>query len=349
MNRRYYLSVVGAGLLTGCASDGETADASTGDATSTPTATETPTETPIRTETEAPDETPTETETPDDTEIELPDDPNPDLESIETDVAAAIDTYTDSGGPNNNAFSDIRPTERVNTSNMRNPLFDARDTRDDIDRSVLSSDEQTRYDQLEGAYWFAWWLVPAHNGLYEAYRNLQSGWDYILNRNWGNAESTWNNVTRGTNEAQTNLDRLKNNSDSSDMAGFERLSPDDYTAKVDQFEMLKNSMEELGGLMASIAEGFQYYDAGGENAYFNAEQNFSDAAETLEEGDWGSLFNVLVEDAICVADAMANGCELLDRAQRTFDEDRGRALVEDAQDEFDECEIVDDDINIEVT
>lgn len=345
--RRRFLclcGVVGIGALAGCSDNGNLAEEKTTAPPSTETATPDPTPTP--TETDTPTETEEETETPDSTET--PEKPNPGLESIAADVAASIDAYTDSQS-DTTEFSDIWPTTYINPSDTRNPLYDARDRRDGIDRSELPSDEQTRYDQLEGGYWFAWWLTPTHNGVYNGYKTLRSGWNDILDRNWEGAIAHWEDISGGTTNAEENLDRLKKDSESSDMDGFERLSPEDYTAKVDQLKTALADTNSLGEPMLTIADGFKHYDSGGDNDYLNAEQEFSDAVETLEDRDWSAMYNSFVDDATCVADAMASGCELLDRAQQTNDKDRKQTFRENAQEEFDKCEIVDNDINIKIT
>lgn len=335
MDRRYYLGVVASALLAGCEGVEQPA------ADPTPSA---PEPTPAPTDTARPTERDTETETPSETATETPEGPNEDLESIAADVTAAVDAYLSDGG--GDRLTDVRPDEFVALSSVRETLYDARETRRDVDRSRLPPDEQARYDRLEGAYWFAWWLGLTHEALNSAYEQLQSGWDAILDEEWDTAQSHWNAVGEDVDDAEEFLANLREDSDSGDMVVFDRVDANDYDAKVDQLDAHVTDSSALGSALSTLAEGFQLYASTGEYRYFNAELEFSDADETLRETSWEPTYRDLVDDARCVAGAMASGCERLDEARQADDPERADRLRESADDEFDDCEIIEDEIDI---
>lgn len=330
MDRRYYLGVVASALLAGCEGVEQPNAAPTDSA---------PGSTPPSTETAAP----TDGQTPAETATETPDGPNEDLDSIAANVAAAVDTYLSDGG--GDTLTEVRPDEFVALNGVREPLYDARRTRSDVDRIRLPPDEQARYDQLEGAYWFAWWLGLTHDALNTAYERMQSGWDAVLDEEWDTAESEWTAAGEDADEAEEFLANLRDDSDSSHMAVFDDVSPGEYDAKVDQLDAHVSDSSTLGSALVTVADGFQRYAAAdGLGDYFNAEVAFTDAADALRGTNWEPTYDALVDDAVCVADAMAAGCERLYRAREADDPDVAERRREEATEEFNDCEIIEDEI-----
>ncbi|MDS0258840.1 hypothetical protein NDI56_05470 [Haloarcula sp. S1CR25-12] len=346
MDRRTYLGVVASALFAGCGGSGTgptaTPPASAMESTA-PSTPSTPTgkrgETARQTESQP---QPTESER----QTDAIDEPNPALAAIAADVAAAIDSYTEAG--DGDVPTDVMPDDLVNRSTVHASLYGARETRTDVRREALPAAERTRYDQLEGAFWFAWWLPSVQLALYNAHSRLQKGWDSLLAQDWDSALSDWRAVSGKTSDGDDALSKLRNDSEATDMNGLDRLDPSDYRETVHQLEGLLADSEDLGAALTTMADAFRRYDAGGEHDYLRAEQQFQDSAEQLQATDWRPFYDRLAADALCASKAMAEGCALLDEAQQTTDTERTEILREEAQEEFDRCKVVDDAIYIEI-
>ena len=352
MDRRHYLGFLTTALLAGCTESDVSTETPVSTATETPTGTPERHTTAVRTETDSdtatPEETGTEPSTETRTESGTPDPADEALDSIAADIASSVDVYVDAA--DGDELTDVTAADGVSLADLREPLYDARDTRTSVDTASLTDAQRTRFERLDGCYWFCWWLGATHTDLNAGRGSIETGWDHVLDRNWEEASLAFDTAGTDVATAEQDFEDLESESDPADTNGFDRLSVSGYEAKVEQLTAELAQGEELADILATMVDGFESYLSGGETGYLEATLDFEDAGERLDDTEWRSPFDPTAEDARCVADAMAAGCELLDQASQTAadETERRETLRQQAREEFERCTIVEEDISIPV-
>lgn len=348
MDRRRYLALLPA-LFAGCGQPGgdETPTISpmkTATPESTPSATASPPETETVTETDVP----TEGDPPTDTETATPDPGTKLLTEAESLLAASVEAYL-AVGESADSLTDVFGDATVSKRDVRGPLYEARDVFEDLEAEDLTDGQTARFQQVRGAHWFLWWLPPAHNGVHDVFERIAATWNRMEDRDWFAARNRITDVPDRVSIAERELRDINSDSDPEDMNGFDRLTPADYTAKLEQFDDELTDAESLATILREMVQGFEQYDAGGTNGYFDARRSFLSASASLDDGDWASAYTTIVDDAVCVADAMAAGCAYLDRAVQSEDdgeEERADALRAEANEAFAECDLLVEEFGI---
>lgn len=350
MDRRAFLAT-GVALLAGCGQQEPSAGSPT--PTDTPTGTETSTQTATETA------TPTETDTPTETATPTPDPRDQQLAEVASLLSDAVDTYVENARPLGN-LTDATADVSVSTNAVRSHLQDARDILNDLKDETLTDGQSKRLGQLRGTYWFLWWLPSSHSAVRKVRQDAVNSWSAMKNRDWFSAESRLDKISEHSSTAENELGKIDSDSAAKDMDGFDRLDQSEYEAKLEQFDSELGDGESMGGSLKNMVEAFRSYESGLEayddgsfsaasDDFFSARRSFEDAADAIDGRDWTSAFTDIAEDLVCVADAMAAGCQLLDRASQAAEEDdldRADAYWTDAEEEFEGCNILPEEFDI---
>jgi len=347
MDRRTYITAAGL-VLTGCS--GTLEETETASPTSSPTSTRTPTDTatPTETETASPTPEPTPTATPEPSEVEVQ------LQAAVDALDAALAEFS----PKNGSILNITATSgEFSRSDVAGHL-DVADEHIGNAENELSeetpSELRTQLERLTGVHWFFWWGIRAQQAIKSAARNLSKiedaayrGDDLELNQ----VSDIFEDDIRAV---QTNLDRLDDDSDPEDATAPCALTEEEYREKLSQFRGEVDEMEELAGsfddllsAVLDVASGIeQYEDRSYDNAsteFYSASSAFEDLAESLSPDDYRSEFHNMVERAVCVSEAMAEGCSELEvaaTAGANGNDTKQYGARQNAEDEFEDCDLI---------
>lgn len=345
MDRRAFLAA-GVTLLAGC---GQGGDPPTSPSPSPTTVSSSPTATPTATPTQT--ATPTESDTPTETVTSAPDPRDRLLDEAAGYLSESVDAYAENGRPQGH-LTGVTADVSVSKSDVRSPLHEARDAFSELGEMDLSGARDERLSRLRGAHWFLWWLPSTHDAVRRTYRTATDVWSDVQDRDWFSAKNSAKSIRERSSDAAAELAKIDEDSDPGDADSFDRLSPGDYEAKLDQFDAELSGARSLGEALEAMVAGFEQYESGQtgyEDAdydgaatdYFDAHRSFEDGVERLSDTEWAGVYGDVVEQALCVGEAMAAGCDLLDRAARAGEEEqteRMQSLEQDAMDAFAECD-----------
>ncbi|QKY19034.1 hypothetical protein B4589_001090 [Halolamina sp. CBA1230] len=349
MDRRSYLAAAGL-VLAGCSgTPTDTATQSpTETAMSTMTATATDTATPTDTETPSPTSEPTPTATPEPSEVELQ------LRAAIEDLDAALDAFDPLNGTILDVTATSVPFSQQEVRNALNPAQDHLDTAADEMTAETPDELRTQHQRLTGVHWYLWWAAPAQVEIKSAAEDLltietaaYAGADLEMEQSAGLFEDDIDTV-------QTNLEKLRRDSDPEDATAPTELTEELYREKLNQFEAEIVDMEELVSFFKEFLEIVtdvetaieDYEDRAYEEAssgFYSASSSFETQAESLNSDDYRDEFSRMIERTICVAEAMAQGCSELDvaaTAGMNGNESKQETARENAKREFEQCDLV---------
>lgn len=276
---------------------------------------------------------------------------NPLLDSAYGKLIGSYEAYLST---NDGGFHDIDETVSMLESEIRGPLYEAREDLREAENDTLNSEEKARLSDLRSIYWFFWWLPAVHEPLNKAYRTAKSGWKIAVGGSFQQALTKLFEAEDHATDAGRELEKLREDSRAGSMASFEPLTPDDYHRKHDAIERaleeirhLRPLVEDLRDMSPRLRQGVtDYFDEnyGGANDEFaSAARILNDFASKANETTWRPSFTMVSEDLGCMVGPLEEGTDLMIEASAAGanGNDNTRVLRQDeACTAYSECDLV---------
>jgi exonuclease VII small subunit len=242
------------------------------------------------------------------------------LDDAASHLTAAYNSYLDYGA-DEATFHDIDasvsvPPERLGLSEH---LYSARDALHSAENNSLTQAQRTTVIDLWGVQWLFWWLWSIHDSLHEGYRDIGAAWEALLvfhePRDWVR------DASERLEAVETDLNKLRQDSDPTHMESFEPLSETDYRQKITRIEKDAALIRTLGDLFADeLHESLARLEFGiaalETEEYLRALEalegaTFGAIIDQIRDIEWTQPFVSIVEQLVCLSQTLDNGTRAL--------------------------------------